>query len=324
MTTFETVKSLICPACQNADLENLEYIDLKQQHHFYAPSKRSSQEHLTALAKKSAEAYRMERCVKCCLEFANPLTSPSNEWYEEAYRLLDLYPTNRWEFDYVVNRIRQYDLVGDIGCGSGMFLDHCEKKDIICHGLDFSTSAVLDCRERGLSADVINITEASLESSLKKSVRSVIFSAHTLEHLDDPQQLFSIAHQWSVEDSTLWISVPSDRRPSRFFNEVDILDQPPHHLTRWNSESMKVLGLSNGWCLEEIVYEPISLKTVVWHYATRLLLYRRFIKRFRSKLPFLERLLRYLVYPIALLQYAITPVKPTGFSMLAKYSKFNK
>ena len=321
MNNSQPAQAIICPACQHSDLDQLEFIELKKQHELYAPDNYAAQQTLTDLAVLSAEQYTMQKCKSCGLEFANPLKSPSSQWYEEAYRLLDLYPEDRWEFDYVTKQLGELESIGEIGCGSGSFLEHCKRNNLNCHGLDFSSSAVSACKEKDLSADLINITNVDSDKFLNRNDRSVIFSAHVLEHLDNPSQLFELARKWSKNDATLWISIPSDKRPSRYFGEVDFLDQPPHHITRWNSKALESIGSNYGWKLQEVIYEPIDFKAKLWCCTTSSAIYRKVSKNLEARDVWLERTLRYFIYPFVLLQNMAVPTKLTGFSLLAKYSK---
>ena len=311
----------ICPACHADSINSLEAIHLEFQHSLYAPCSESSQDDLTNLVGLSDRKYLMQCCQSCGLEFALPLKAPCSEWYEKAYSLLSLYPSSRWEFDYVIKKLKSTDTVGEIGCGAGTFIEKCQLNDIACHGIDFSSSAISHCLERGLPASLINVTAADLEIAFQGDLRSAIFSAHTLEHLDDPSQLFDLARKWSTNSAVLWISIPSNRRASRLFGEVDFLDQPPHHLTRWSPSSLEAIGHTSGWLLEEVIYEPISLRTILWSYVTRLVLYKKLYNYIGYRNIWLDRLLRYMSYPLAAVKYSTASTKITGFSMLARYSK---
>jgi hypothetical protein len=49
---------------------------------------------------------------------------------------------------------------------------------------------------------------------------------HVVEHIDRPATLFAHAAARAADSAHLWISVPSDRRPTRRFGVRDFLDQP--------------------------------------------------------------------------------------------------
>ena len=311
-----------CPACTNHSLVDLETINLDLQHGFYAPYDEQIALNLSEISKSITPGYCMKKCSRCELEFAEPLRSPPAEWYEKAYTALALYPSSRWEFKYATEQV---DLSkkswGEIGCGSGSFLDYCRSKEIECSGLDFSQAAILSCKSKGLNAEILDVSKSSLEESVSESRHQVIFSAHTLEHLEDPNQLFKLAWHWASDKATLWISVPSDKRPTRIFKEVDFLDQPPHHMTRWTQESLEKIGIRNKWQLVEFAYEPINLKTIIWYYTTRNPVYKSLMKDKEKTTKTFERSLRFLLYPSAYLNGQFNRTKISGFSMLAKFSK---
>lgn len=311
-----------CPACTNRNSIDLETIDLDLQHTFYAPYDKETSRDLSELVKRITSGYCMKKCSNCELEFAEPLKSPPAEWYEKTYNALSLYPSNRWEFDYATQRV---DLStrswGEIGCGSGSFLDYCRSRGIECSGLDFSQTAVSTCNSKGLNAEILDISKSGFGENISASRHQVIFSSHTLEHLEDPNQLFKLAWHWSVDNATLWISIPSDKRPTRMFKEIDFLDQPPHHMTRWTQKSLEEIGVANKWQLVEFVYEPIALKTIIWYYTTRSSIYKKLIKDQAKTTKAFERSLRFLLYPSAYLYGQFSPTKISGFSMLAQFSK---
>jgi Methyltransferase domain len=307
-----------CPACANKTHIYLENIDLKLQHALYAPNDTLAQRNLTEEASLSADYYTMLQCNRCNLEFAQPLVAPSSVWYSHAYSLLALYPSARWEFDYAIAQLNITDLVGEIGCGSGNFLKKCQNQGIKCHGLDFSSTAIQACVANGLSASLLDIVNNELDETTKKSV---VVSFHVLEHLENPHQLFNLAGKWSQENASLWVAVPSDHRPTRHLGETEFLDQPPHHLTRWNLSSLTSIGEANGWKLDSLIYEPISFSASIWYYSTRTAFYQFIRDKIKTKNSWLERMIRACVYPLAALQWLLNK-KMTGYSMLARYSKY--
>jgi cyclopropane fatty-acyl-phospholipid synthase-like methyltransferase len=321
MFTVNSTLTKSCPACKKQTIRNLETIKLESQHSLYAPDNHFDQQELTRLASLSSNQYTILKCDYCGLEYADPMESPNKNWYEKAYSILNLYPTERWEFNYALKQLTKTDVIGEIGCGSGAFLNKCQNEGIKCFGLDFSDTAIKNCLQQNLCVSLISITDFSNNNFVNQSKNNHIFSFHTLEHLDNPGDLFTLAYHWSLDNSNLWISIPSDRRLTRIHKEIDFLDQPPHHLTRWNPTSLKEVGSRYGWQLEEIIYEPIPFKTLLWSYTTRLKIYQNIFHNKKIDNLWQERVCRYFLYPLAAIKWLLSPVKITGFSMLAKYSK---
>ena len=312
----------LCPACYTENSINLESIDLELQHAFYSPGNVAVQNELTKAISLSSQGYKMLKCTNCGLEYASPLVSPYTDWYGIAYKALSLYPAQRWECNYVLNHLQSSDLIAELGCGVGFFLKKCKSKKINCHGFDFSKDVIDKCLTDNLTVSLMDLSNTnSTDNFLEKSKFNSIVSFHVLEHLDNPSQLFNFAWRHSLENADLWISVPSDKRLTRLFQEQDFLDQPPHHLTRWNANSLEKIGHHNGWDLKEIIYEPISLKQILWSYSTRFFIYKKIKNKYKNLDILIDRIFRYSLYPFALIWWLITRNKITGFTMLAKYSK---
>ncbi|MDX2271390.1 MAG: methyltransferase domain-containing protein [Cyanobacteriota bacterium] len=307
---------LNCPACNLSDSLPLEMVETSHQHHMYLPNSKAIQEQLNNSL--TVREYQMQQCSNCGLEFANPLHSPSANWYSLLYENLNLYVKHRWEFDFVVQSCPPDKSIYEFGCGSGQFLKLCQKSGLDCYGFDFSETAVDDCLSTGLNASLFNLNsdEALLSYHSK---RSVFAAFHVLEHLENPGWLFNIANLLSTPQATLWIAVPSLNRPSRYYRKVDPLDQPPHHLTRWTYHAFENIGSRYGWQLSKLHFSPITMPTRLWWYTRETAVYRWICDNIASRGT--ERLIRYFIYPIAFIQDFKIRNLITGDSMLAEFTK---
>jgi SAM-dependent methyltransferase len=305
-----------CPACQRANSEVLARIGVAEQHANYAPNNADYQNRLTLAA--GIDHYCMLKCRHCALEYSQPMLNPGEQWYELAYNSLSLYPRSRWEFKALLEASYQSDTILEIGCGDGVLLEMLQKRGVAAVGLDFSNTSIRACNEKGLQAYPYEIgKEGQIPGGFQAS-RIVAF--HLLEHLSNPNDLFAFAGRAARADTTLWIAVPSDRRPSRNFKERDCLDEPPHHMTRWTASSLREIGKRNGWIMCRFSYEPIGMKTLAWHFAIRSNAYVYARGRNLLRNSNIERFWRWMLYPTAL--WATLRAKPTsGFSMLAEFSR---
>jgi hypothetical protein len=251
-----------CPACLAPEAVDLETIGVAEQHRLYAPKDSSLERKLTEQASRSSVEYTMRRCSDCALEYCDPLIAPNSAWYDLAYRALELYPAERWEFDYVLNQLRPADSLFEMGCGDGSFLKRCREKGLIACGADFSAAAVKKCGEAGLDVSLLEIGGTAAPKRSEAATQITAF--HVLEHLDHPETLFQTAALLAGETAALWVAVPSDLRASRLLEERDFLDQPPHHMTRWTDEALEAVGARCGWTLQTIIREPIPTGTAVW------------------------------------------------------------
>ncbi len=314
-----TVPSVVpCPACAAEASAGLESIDLCEQHSHYFPEDAGMASQLTQFARQSSNGYEMRRCQECGLEWASPMKAPNADWYELAYRNLDLYPPRRWEFECVLRAGRRVDRVFDIGCGSGAFLRLCIATGMGCEGAEFSPTAVERATSNGLPVRLMDLDQ---QPQTAEGTATVVTAFHVLEHLSRPERLFEFASGVSTPDAILWVGVPSCRRPSRVFRERDILDQPPHHLTRWSERALQRAGDSSGWQLLDTAFEPLPLPSALWWISTRTALYRSLISQATPPNKTLERGIRLLGAPIALTQRLTTRRGMTGFTMLARFRK---
>ena len=307
----------VCPACGQDAFEPREFIDVAEQHKLYAPDNQETQQELTAAASETASSYQMLRCHHCGLEFCEPLLAPSAAWYHLAYRALDLYSFDRWEFYEVLRRIPKGADVFEFGCGSGLFLAHCLEYGVSASGVDFSEDGVASCVAKGLAARHLDLNEAASVSNTDRFSQMAAF--HLLEHLDRPVTLFKQATSRALPSAHLWVSVPGDRRTTRRFGVREFLDQPPHHMTRWTSEAFREIGRRHGWRLVETLYEPIPLRTTLWWISVNTPTYQRWkaAGRFRSR--FVERAYRALALPAALIQRLTGDRHLSGYAMLAHF-----
>lgn len=313
----KTSDILLCPACHAHELTRLEMLRPVEVYRGYPLADHTAAEHLAAYLQE--EVYDIYQCCYCGTESAHPLVAPSRAWYSVLYENLKLYPTNRWEYDFVTRRIIAGCAVADIGCGDGQFVQKALVAGLDAQGFDFSTSAIAAGVETGLPLRVMSIDDIV---TMPQDSYTEIVCFHLLEHLSNPADLFRAASRIGRPNARLWVSVPSNRRASRFFREHDVLDSPPHHLTRWTAQGLDQLGRLTDWRLNALIYEPITLKETIWHVTRRLRAYR-LMEPLMTRNIWLERLGRTMLFPWALVKSLVFRNKITGFSMLAQFEKCN-
>jgi len=259
-----------CPACAAAAPLAAETLVLADQHASYAAGNTITLAALDAAWTLPQSCYQMLRCRGCALEFADPPVAPPADWYGALYGAANLYPAERWEYGVVLRALQASDTVLDHGCGSGHFLSLAAPRVQRAIGVDFSTPGVAAVQQRGLEAHhaPAEAPPGLLWQRLSAPV-SQVTAFHVLEHLPQPDDLFALARSVGTGDVQLWVAVPSDRRASRLHGEADALDAPPHHLTRWNSASLVVLGNRCGWQLQALHFEPLSWPLQVWEAGRR-------------------------------------------------------
>jgi Methyltransferase domain len=234
--------------------------------------------------------------------------------------VVNLYPRYRWEFDYVLDHVQRDTRLFEIGCGDGVFLKKCRDRQISAKGFDFSRDAIQACRDAGLDAELVDVSSGPAPGE-KTQLYETFVGFHTLEHVCDPHSVFHLANQHTAPEAEMWLAIPSHRRPSRKFRERDFLDQPPHHMTRWTGKALRLVGVANGWRLRDIAYEPMSIGTALWWYATRHPVYKSVTRSRLFKKGAGEKLVRLLLYPVVLPAVLVARENISGHSMIAHYQR---
>lgn len=217
---------------------------------------------LAALYKDSAVStiampdYRMFRCSFCQLEFADPSTPGSKEFYNWIVSHDDYYPRERWEWGIVRQRVENLAAdrgkpltVVDVGCGAGDFLDVLRNiPNVRCIGIDITANSVKACRERGHEAYCTTLENA--KQFVSTSI-DVVTAFHCLEHVADPLAFICQARDLLAPCGRLLVSTPYS--PMSFEETwFDPQNHPPHHITRWSERPYQVLADRAGLFLTVI------------------------------------------------------------------------
>lgn len=309
---------MTCPACRHNTTRKIETLSVSEQFQLYAGG---DQEVFRNLLEKSGldnDSYEIRECQNCGLNFSVPMKGASGEWYSYTYNKLELHASDRWEFDFVANTVSSREKVGEIGCGTGVFLEKCRARDGDVYGVDFSRSSIEACRKKGLNATLIDIHENGV--NLVNSMNTVA-SFHVLEHLEDPSFLFRIASSWAAPDATLWVSVPSDRRIDRLLKQKHLLDEPPHHLSKWTPKALSEIGQANGWHLKRLIDEEIDFRQSLYMFCINSGFYKSALKPIGQVNKWINRALRYAIYPFVFVWHGNNIFRLTGFAMMAEFTK---
>jgi SAM-dependent methyltransferase len=182
-------------------------------------------------------AYSVLRCQRCALEYADPPRPGSSAFYEELGKQPGYYPSNRWEWGIAIEELRKNSAGSliEVGCGAGAFLKKAaDALSWRTTGIDINPDAVANCRAAGLQAYCETIEEHLRRFGAPPYDCAVAF--HCLEHVENPllfaNSLFSLVRPGGL----MLISTPLS--PMSFERRWhDPLNNPPHHLTRWNEKS---------------------------------------------------------------------------------------
>lgn len=213
------------------------------------------------------DEYTLWRCKTCLLEFVSPLQPGSDEFYNWVTSRPGYYPEDRWEWQLAIQVMRcgrqssECPRLLEIGCGSGNFLDKAKfQAGVVAVGLDTARGAVLECLRKGLEVYPLPVERYS-EDQIQRGARfDYIVSFQCLEHVRNPKEFFSAMVSLLAPHGEIFISTPYCPIAIEHMNFYP-LNNPPHHLTRWNVTAFRELASAFG--LRARFYMPPPQRAIV-------------------------------------------------------------
>jgi len=166
------------------------------------------------------------------------------------------------EYHYAKKYISSTDKVLEVGCGKGAFAKFLQTKDYI--GLDLSENAKIMA-----AADGIIIKNETIEDFSKrhKGEFDVVVSFQVLEHVPDPNSFIEAALDALKEGGKLIIAVPSEDSFLKYASN-NILNMPPHHVTRWSYVTFEYIAKQYNLKIVKIYHEKVQDVHKRWYLHT--------------------------------------------------------
>lgn len=178
------------------------------------------------------------RCDQTQLEFFTPSKARgSSRIYEELQKLDWYYLPQKWEFDAAIEDLSGKQSILEVGSGPGFFVELAAKRldAPTIKGVEFNRFALHRAREKHLP--VYDVSLAELAS--RKEAFEAVCSFQVLEHVDKPLHFLRNLITLCAMDGIIIVTVPN--KESFLKHESNLLDLPPHHMTRWNELALRYL-----------------------------------------------------------------------------------
>lgn len=176
----------------------------------------------------------------------------------------------RMKCDFVIYILARHGLSEgrfiDVGSGEGFLVDAAVRAGFDAYGVDYSNFAV----ERFNPHLSRNIKCGNVIDTLKASIAAgEYFSActlqHIVEHVRDPHELLSVAHDSLEAGGLAVVTVPNDESPVQHLAldgghvDSDFWFAPPQHLHYFNTLSAPLLAQAVGFEVLDIITDfPID------------------------------------------------------------------
>jgi 2-polyprenyl-3-methyl-5-hydroxy-6-metoxy-1,4-benzoquinol methylase len=240
----------LCPLCESIDTVEIEKIRYRDIWNGLEKEWRVSFSKKVIEGNSPSDLTTLVNCRICGLQYFVPIVSGNSQFYYELSQSPIYYSGQKWEFPLVTKSIKPEDKLLDIGCGDGYFLDSIKNRVSQAMGIDTNAEAIKRAKGRGLDVRLINIEGFSTEN---KGKFSVVCCFHVIEHLDRVRPFLNAAISCLEPRGKLVLSVPNRQNISKSLFES--LDCPPHHVSRWEANQLRMIADVMGIDLDKVVLE---------------------------------------------------------------------
>lgn len=194
------------------------------------------------LQNSPASAASLLECGRCGLLHFDPIAPGDSGFYTELMSAVD-YEEHRWEFEVVAALVPRTASIVDLGCGSGAFLRGLEGHAGVRVGVDRNDRWGAMMTSKGVTFVAGDVSDLQAHAGPARGPFDAVCAFQLIEHLADPVELVRQASRSLAPHGRLYVAVPNRRRRVR---TTEVLDCPPHHVTRWDADQLLELANQCG------------------------------------------------------------------------------
>jgi SAM-dependent methyltransferase len=198
---------------------------------------------------------KIYKCLDTGYRFYFPFSLAGKSKLYEELQKRDGYYEIRLEHQVAETFFRANDLVLEIGCGNGFFLEKLQQRKILCTGLEFNEEAVRVGRDKGLS--ILNQDIAQHAKEYYESY-DVVCSFQVLEHVSQVHDFIQASVNVLKPGGKLIFGVPNNNPFIYNYDKYHTLNLPPHHMGLWDTSSLANIQKFFGIRLNSILVEPLQ------------------------------------------------------------------
>lgn len=214
------------------------------------------------------QEYSIYRCANCTVHWSSPMiSSPDEPRIKGKYKTRTEYVGqylgfSQYEFaNYIADRKLS---ILDIGCGTGDFVALANNKGHNAIGIDLDTEAI----QVGISHWRTNkLLPVDIDDYFGCN-SNLTFDAITLfgviEHVEEPSVLITKVKDHLYDRGLVCLSTQNTNSPlNKLWGKVTDIDYPPHHLTRWNPNSMAIFLKTHGFKVTYCKTSQVSVYDII-------------------------------------------------------------
>jgi 2-polyprenyl-3-methyl-5-hydroxy-6-metoxy-1,4-benzoquinol methylase len=213
----------------------------------------------------SHETFSLEQCMTCGFVMTNPQpeqaelpryyqsdayishSNKSQNLVDRAYKISRAFSI-RWKYQLLKKHsLKDPETILDYGCGTGSFLEYCQRKGMQVAGVEPSSTA------RDIA---INHTHAQVVADIDeaKNTFDVITLWHVLEHVSDLNNTLEKIKGKLGKNGTMFIAVPNlQSRDAKKYTKHWAAFDVPRHLWHFSKTTMTKLVEKHQLTLNDIV-----------------------------------------------------------------------
>jgi len=202
------------------------------------------------------------KCNYCFLEFFYPPTAGDEKFYDYLSKEEWYYQKDKNEYEIARNYINNKDAILEIGAGTGEFYNVINCKNYT--GLELNNSAVIKAKSNGINLINCNVQDFC---TYNKNKYDIVCSFQVLEHVNYINSFLDAQIKCLKKGGKLIISIPA-KDSFLSFTTNDILNLPPHHMSRWPDKTIKYLVKLFNLELLNIAHESLQPVHEKWFLFT--------------------------------------------------------
>ena len=204
---------------------------------------------------RGVSVFELRECGRCSLRYFHPsVLAGSRQLYSQLSKLEWYYQPRKWEHEVALKDLRGCRKILEIGCGRGEFITQARQEmGLTVEGLEQNADAVEEAQRRGLQLERGNIRELAERYPAQYDA---VCSFQVLEHVAFPLDFLKCCLALLRPGGKLVFGVPNADSFLRY--QLNLLDMPPHHMTRWSAQVLSFLPQLLPVGLQAIRFEPLA------------------------------------------------------------------